>query len=88
MQLKCRHELTVYTKPNRGPSLFSTSRLITSIGLTVGRVNTATLELTFNFIINESRCCVIVELYLEVKDAEIESTSRWIGESKSPELIQ
>ena len=30
--------------------------------------------------INESRCCV----YLEVEDAEIESTSRWIGESKSP----
>ena len=38
--------------------------------------------------INESRCCVIVELYLKVEDAEIESTSRWIGESKIPELIQ
>ena len=38
--------------------------------------------------INESRCCVIVELYLKVEDAEIESTGRWIGESKIPELIQ
>ena len=35
-------------------------------------------------IIKESRCCVIVELYLEVEDAEIESTGRWTGESKSP----
>ena len=25
-----------------------------------------------------------VELYLEVEDAEIKSTGRWIGESKSP----
>ena len=33
---------------------------------------------------HESRCCVIIELYLEVEDAEIESTGRWIGESKSP----
>ena len=27
---------------------------------------------------------IIVELFLKVEDAEIESTSRWIGESKSP----
>ena len=27
-----------------------------------------------NHIYQESRCCVIVELYLEVEDAEIEST--------------
>ena len=31
----------------------------------------------------ESRCCVIVELYLEVEDTEIESTGRWIGLSES-----
>ena len=32
------------------------------------------LQHTSPIIINESRCCVIVELYLEVEDAEIEST--------------
>ena len=36
---------------------------------------------TSSIIINESRCFVIVELYLEVED---ESTGRWTGESKSP----
>ena len=33
-------------------------------------------EHTSPMIINESRCCVIVELYLEVEDAEVESTGR------------
>ena len=36
---------------------------------------------------NESRCCVIVELYLEVEDVEIEFTGSWVGESKIPESI-
>ena len=35
-------------------------------------------------IVSRTWCCVIVELYLEVENAEIESTGRWIGESKSP----